>query len=416
MWLLRLEAYAPSVFGNARRLASIALSILCLAAAEPAAAQSAPLSDPAGFHLLLRLENNKTTYRLGEPIQVEFACYSDQPQRYNAACAADAINSAGPLITLEVTALNSRSKIAVDDVETDWIDRAVCPYSASLGGGGLNLYPPVGGEPQWRKATITEHYPMSAGRFRVHAVTEGTVAHGPEFVAKSSAIEFKVVNDLPWRRTVIRQIMDTITKLGPDPPDTALESELEKLRYIPDLDVLEWVVSQFGYYSVAKNHPDRAQVARFLRKYLKKNNVFPYRDFGPMVHTVLALELASESPFLYGRAVAFGNVLGESPRRDLAALRAWLLPHYRELMLDLANSMAATQKHKVDYDPGQEAEALVELSVPKCADTHPFLSRVQLQRFMREAGLTQKFINKQINQMNEAILKYHSRVSVINAR
>jgi hypothetical protein len=70
----------------------------------------------------------------------------------------------------------------------------------------------------------------------------------------------------------------------------------------------------------------------------------------------------------------------------------------------------------VDYDPEQEAEALVELSVPKCADTHPFLSRVQLQRFMRKAGLTQKFINKQINQMNEAILKYHSRVSVINAR
>jgi hypothetical protein len=210
--------------------------------------------------------------------------------------------------------------------------------------------------------------------------------------------------------------MDTITKLGPDPPDTALEAELEKLRYIPDLDVLEWVVSQFGYYSVAENHPDRARVARLLRKYLKKNNVFPYRDFGPMVHTVLALELASESPSLYARAVAFGNALGESPRRDRAPLRAWLLPHYRELMLDIANSMAATQKHNVDYDPEQEAEALVELSVPECADTRPFLSRAQLQRFMRKAGLSQKFIHEQINHMDEAILKYHSRVRVIIPR
>lgn len=417
IWFPRLEACVLSACASPRPLAGVALIILCLAGAGPTAAQSAPVNDPAGFHLLLRLENNKTRYKLGEPIQVEFACYSDQPQRYNADCAADANDSLWTGITMEVTALDPGSKIALDEVETEWVERAVCPYPASLGGdGSYPSYPPVSGEPQWRKVTMTQHYPMSAGNFRVRAVTEGTIAQGPEFVARSSAIEFKVVNDLRWRRVRIHQTVDAITKLGPDGSDTALDSEFEKLRYIPDLDVLKWGVSHFGYYGMAANHPDRARVAQFLRKFLKKNNVARRKNFGLMVHTVLALELAGESTSLYARAAKFGDALGEPSRRDLAVLRAWLLPRYRELMLDIANSMATAAKHNVDYDSEEEAEVLVQLNVPECADTHPFLSKAELQRFMRKAGLTHEFIHEQINDMDQAILKYHSRVKIIIPR
>ena len=52
-------------------------------------------SDPPGFHLLLRPEAGKTTFKLGEPITFEAACYSDSPQSFTAGCATDSLAFTG---------------------------------------------------------------------------------------------------------------------------------------------------------------------------------------------------------------------------------------------------------------------------------------------------------------------------------
>jgi hypothetical protein len=56
------------------------------------------------------------------------------------------------------------------------------------------------------------------------------------------------------------------------------------------------------------------------------------------VEAVLALELAAGSPKVYARAVAFQGTLGKLSRKDLRDLRNWLLPRYRRLMLEIAQS------------------------------------------------------------------------------
>jgi len=387
----------------------IGVMLVSLVLSEAASSQSASLTDPPGFRLLLRLDGGKTTYKLAEPIQVEFACYSDNQQQYRSPCAAGADDPISTwAATLEVTALNRGARVAVDEVETRWIKRTLCPYSQEyFDPPNYPSYPIVGTEIRWRKLILTGHYPMSGGRFRIRAVTQIQTANSNvPGGARSAPVEIEVVDDQEWRTAVIRRTLDAISKLPPYASDAALDAELEKLRYMPDLDVLEWIVSQFGYANLAESHPDRASVAKFLRQYLDDNDEALPDNFKRMFHAVLALELASESPALYARAVKFQDALGKPARRDLADLRAWLLPRYRRLMLDIANSNVTTYRRNtrsnVDYDPEYKAEDLVRLSAPECINTKPFLSEAELRRFMREAGLNQKFIDEQIAQMLEA--------------
>jgi hypothetical protein len=61
----------------------------CLVLPGIAASQSATVTDPPGFHFVLRLEGDKTTYKLGEAIHLEMSCNSDLSQRYSSTCGDD---------------------------------------------------------------------------------------------------------------------------------------------------------------------------------------------------------------------------------------------------------------------------------------------------------------------------------------
>src|SRR5258708_5865867 len=139
-----------------------------------AASQSATVTDPPGFHLLLRLEGGKATYKLGEAIHFEVSCNSDLPQRYSSTCGDESFL---PFTEVEVVALDSRSKLALDPVETHWIGRTLCPFTQggddSFGGEKSILY--VGGEVHWRTGTFSEHYPMLGRRVGIRVVVRGSV-------------------------------------------------------------------------------------------------------------------------------------------------------------------------------------------------------------------------------------------------
>jgi hypothetical protein len=387
-----------------------AIAILtCLVLPRIAAAQSATVSDPPGFHLLLRAEGGKTTYKLGDSISFELSCYSDLPERYTSPCVQDT----DPwLRDAEVIALDSKAKLALDAVETRWIDRTLCPPAQYIIDklNSEERLPVVGGEGHWRMVTLSEHYPMSGGRFRIRIVTRGAMLpEAQAFTASSSPVEISVDDDRVSRLATLREAMQAVKALDPfSAPATAFSAEYGKVQNMPDLEVLHWLISEDGYGNEEARHPDRAATAKFLHGYLDTkvgNNI----RFKENVEAVLALELAAGSPKLYARAVAFQGALGEPSRKDLRDLRAWLLPRYRRLMLEVAQSMATIHKQAPgsfeDDNLEFKAEDLVSLNVPECSNTQNFLSESELRHFMRDAGLSSTFITGQIAEMGQTSSK-----------
>jgi hypothetical protein len=173
---------------------------------------------------------------------------------------------------------------------------------------------------------------------------------------------------------------------------------------MPDLEVLHWLISEDGYDNDVGRHPNRAASAKFVHEYLdtKVGNNIRLKE---NIEAVLALELAAGSPKLYSRAVAFQGALGEPSRKDLRDLRSWLLPRYRQLMLEVGRSMVTTHKNAPgsfeDDNLEFKAEDLVSLNVPECSNTQNFLSESELRLFMRDAGLSSTFITEQIGEMRK---------------
>jgi hypothetical protein len=385
----------------------IAAILTCAGLPGIAASQSAIVTDPPGFHLLLRSEGGKTNYKLGDPINLEVSCYSDLPERYTSLCVQDTDPWLGDA---EVIALDSEAQMALDAVETHWIDRTLCPSAQyitdDLGGVAEAKLPIIGREVRWRMVTLSEHYPMSGGRFRIRIVTRGAMLPEAQvFTASSSPVEISVEDDRMSRLATLREAMQAVKALDPfTAPGTAFGTEYEKVDYMPDLEVLRWLISEDGYGNEEARHPNRAAIAKFLREYLDTkvgNNI----RFKENVEAVLALELAAGSPKLYARAVAFQGALGKPSRKDLRELRSWLLPRYRRLMLEIAQSMVTIHKQAPgsfeDDNLEFKAEDLVNLNVPECSNTQNFLSESELGRFMRGAGLSSIFISEQIAEMRK---------------
>jgi hypothetical protein len=385
----------------------IAAILTCVGLPGIAASQSPTVTDPPGFHLLLRPEGGKTNYKLGDSINLEVSCYSDLPERHTSPCVQDT----NPwLEDAEVIALDPKAKLALDAVETRWIDRTLCPSAQyiidDLGASGEARLPVVGREVHWRMVTLSEHYPMSGGRFRIRMVTRGAMLPEAQvFTASSSPVEISVDDDRASRLATLREAIQAVKALDPfSDPATAFSAEYGKVQNMPDLEVLHWLISEDGYGNEEARHPDRAATAKFLHEYVDTkvgNNIFLKEN----VEAVLALELAAGSPELYARAVAFQGALGEPSRKDLRDLRRWLLPRYRRLMLEIARSMVTIHKQAPgsfeDDNLEFKATDLVSLNVPDCSNTQNFLSESELRRFMRDAGLSSTFITGQIAEMRQ---------------
>ena len=385
----------------------IAAILTCAGLPGIAACQSATVTDPPGFHLLLRPEGGKTNYKLGDAINLEVSCYSDLSERYISLC----VHHTDPWLgDAEGIALDSKAKMALDAVETRWIDRTLCPSAQyitdDLGGVAEARLPIIRGEVCWRIVTLSEHYPMSGGRFRIRIVTRGAMLPEAQvFTASSNPVEISVEDDRMSRLATLREAMQAVKALDPfTAPGTAFGAEYEKVEYMPDLEVLHWLISEDGYGNEEARHPNRAAIAKFLREYLDTkvgNNI----RFKENVEAVLALELAAGSPKLYARAVAFQGALGKPSRKDLRDLRSWLLPRYRRLMLEIAQSMVTIHRQAPgsfeDDNLEFKAEDLVSLNVPECSNNQNFLSESELGHFMRDAGLSSIFISEQIAEIRK---------------
>ena len=396
---------------NRSRIRYIALTFVCLILPGIVRSQFkfSPVADPPGFHLVLRLEGSKTAYMLGDSIMLEVACYSDLPGRYSSACVND---TNGTLTPAEVVALDSKSQLAVDPPETRWIGRTLCPFAQypPLSSDTLTGQPEViavGAEAHWQKFALTEHYPMSGGRFRIRVSTTGRLlSENQEFTASSAPVEIEVVDDPQSRAAILRDAVRATKALDPftTPATTYDEAGYWKVQFMPDLDALRWMISEDGYGREAAQHPNRAAMAKFLHEYLdtKVSNDIRLKE---NVEALLALELASSSPKLYARAVAFQDALGKPSRRDVRDLRAWLLPRYRQLMMEIARSMVTTHKETPgsfeDDNMEFKAEELVDLNLHQCSGAPNFLSEDELRHFMREAGANSDFIDEQITKMRE---------------
>jgi hypothetical protein len=396
---------------NRSRIRYIALTFVCLILPGIVRSQFkfSPVADPPGLHLVLRLEGSKTAYMLGDSIMLEVAWYSDLPGRYSSACVND---TNGTLTPAEVVALDSKSQVAVDPPETRWIGRTLCPFAQyPLSSDILTGQPEViavGAEAHWQKFALTEHYPMSGGRFRIRVSTTGhLLSKNQEFTASSAPVEIDVVDDPQSRAAILRDAVRATKALDPftTPATTYDEAGYWKVQFMPDLDALRWMISEGGYGREAAQHPNRAAMAKFLHEYLdtKVSNDIRLKE---NVEALLALELASSSPKLYARAVAFQDAVGEPSRRDVRDLRAWLLPRYRQLMMEIARSMVTTHKETPgsfeDDNMEFKAEELVDLNLHQCSGVPNFLSEDELRDFMREAGTNSDFIDEQIAKMREA--------------
>src|SRR6476469_10019158 len=96
----------------------------------------------------------------------------------------------------------------------------LCPSAQYVlddtGDAGEARLPVVGQEVHWRMVTLSEHYPMSGGRFRIRIVTRGAML--PEsrvFTASSTPLEISVEDDRVSRMATLREAMKAVKALDP---------------------------------------------------------------------------------------------------------------------------------------------------------------------------------------------------------
>jgi hypothetical protein len=356
-----------------------------------------PKLDPPGFQLLLRTPQENLSYKLGEKLELQYACVSEIPGQYFADCSPE----------IDLVPLDYRAKTAVDLIETTWIDDVLCPGAlVTCGATSMLPYYPVGTDPRWQSITIEKHYPMSAGRFTIVAFVWGTERQIGEFRATSVPIQIVVNDDAEWRA----HLLQSAQQLSQDDPDA-----YELVSSFPDIGTMDWLVTAQGFQDTGLNyvslqakpaiemHPDRGAMAELLRGRLQSElDGDSIRD---EIRDILAMNVAAEKPHLYDRARKYKLSVEEKRQ-----MRRWLLPLRRQLLLEVGESLVKNSdalRHRIqdeDSDDGPDmddltskAEVLVELSIPLCPGEYSgVLTKPELRRFMLQAGFNPEFIIEQL--------------------
>lgn len=340
----------------AAKLASTGLVILyCLSAWPQEEAESA--EPQVTGHIELRAKD-KTSFRLGEPITIEAACFVTPIQKYTGDCR----------VRLKATPLQIDGKLSLDPPNTGLLRDGLCGRFPT-GGCGVLESPrdEMTVDPIWETVTVEEHFPVTAGAY-ILGVADASIGYIEgdlgEYLSSSSAdaLRIEIEDDPAWHAALFHP----------------KGCDYEALRVWPEVKAISSLRRELG---------DCAKTDRAL-------------DLKNAMDAIVSLELQMNHPDLYKRMQELENY--ETPRESEAdRIRSWFQTQYRALLIEAASQLvdeyrAHPEKHQDDdFDDELDnafdnwKDALTDF----CDHEHPLVNRRESMLFLRNAGRSPEYIN-----------------------
>ena len=305
---------------------------------------------------MLRGHEGKTTFRVGEPVTLEFACV-DAGGSYISLCAA----------TLRVEP-RTGGKIALDPVNSYMLQDVLCAqYQVAFCGTPVDL-PKArqSSQPKWHEVTLEEHFPASAGLYSVKASVDSFLDSPFESSsAKPQTLEITITDDPEWKAKVLH---------------------FENCKYDQTLTVL----------------PDARNAIAALRDRLGDCAKQSDDILNNTIAAIVWLDLQSNHTEIYQRIREFHSVhssdsMNPPHRREPAHIRRWVRARYRALVLETANQLVREyqshpDKHReADYN-NEFDDAFTNWRKSITVGCLPFLSAPEIQRLLKAAGRSDEYI------------------------
>jgi hypothetical protein len=306
--------------------------------------------------LLLRGHEGKTTFRIGEPVKLEFACV-DASGNYLSPCFA----------TLRVEP-RAGGKLALDPVDAFMLEDVLCAqYRVEFCGTPADL-PKVeqSSQPKWHEVTLDENFPASAGRYSVTAsVDSSSDSPSGSSSAKPQTLEITITDDPDWKAKVLH---------------------FENCKYDEALTVL----------------PDARNAIAALREHL--GDCAKQSDYALKVTiaAIVWLDLQSNHAGIYRRIREFHRPhSSDRPhppyRQESPRIRRWVRARYRALVLATANQLVREyQSHPdkhgdADYN-NEFDDAFKNWQKSITVGCWPFLSAAEIRRLLKATGRSDEYI------------------------
>lgn len=332
-------------------------------------------------HILLRAKDDRAQFHLGEPIVLEAACQNAATARYLEPCQ----------VVLKAQVASIDGRLSADRIDqTTWLDAQSGELPPSPRGecGTISNQLPSqeSNEPVWQDVTLGEPFPVYVGRYRVRADLAVDLESEERFGVKaqhssSDEIEIGLDDNLAWE--------DHLVHFNECEYD-------ERLSLIPD-----------------------ATAIAGLRKHLYGCATTFAEPYAMLLHEIVWLRMQVEQPDLYKRMRELERsrpVLRSEEEADLQQaqlkearltaaddanrIRLYFHDQYRLLLLETAQQIVLRYKSHHEQKGDQDFQEDIqdgfenwhEGAASLVGGANSYLSREEVVRFLKDAGRSQKYI------------------------
>lgn len=333
------------------------------------------------IHILLRPKDGRTSFHLGEPIEVEAACIDPVSQQYLSPCVAVLKAEASPTARLSADRID----------QTTWLDAelgALPPKPRGVCGTISNPLPSQPSQkPDWRAVTLQEPFPVYSGQYKLKAVLaydwEVSDRFGePQSHSSSDEIEISLDDNLGWKNRLVN---------------------FDKCDYDVALTIL----------------PDEDAIA-VLRRHLGDcaSADWPSSIY-QLLHRIVWLKMQVEQPNLYSRMLELEHTQTppqrvddpDPPRMkleqsqsnaadDANRIRQWFREQYRELLLQTGQQLVAKSKAHPELRGDQDFQEdladsfqnWLDASASLFGGADTYVTHEETINFLKRAGFSQKYV------------------------
>ena len=334
------------------------------------------------IHILLRPKDGKTSFHLGEPIEVETACIDPVSKQYLLPCS----------VVLRAEGTSPNARLSADRIDQlTWLDAqlgALPPEPRGVCGTISNPLPSQPSQkPDWRAVKLQEPFPVYSGQYKLKAVLAYDWEISDRFGesqshSSSDEMEISLDDNLGWK--------DHLTRFHNCDYD-------DLLTLVPDQDAI-----------------------RALRKHLDDCAVDDDRSFAQLLYKITWLKMQVEQPKLYTRMLELENIRlpfrgedeAELQKRELEEarlgakadadrIREWFHDQYRELLLETARQLVAAYKSHPDLHADEDFESDLEDGFGNWHDAaatlvggaDSYVTRDEVTNFLKQAGRSTSYIS-----------------------
>lgn len=333
------------------------------------------------IHIVLRPKDGRTSFHLGEPIELEAACIDPVSRQYLSPC----------IVALKAEPLSPDAGLSADRIDQlTWQDAQSGELPpAPLGGCGTigNRLPSRPSQtPEWSTVTLGEPFPVYPGEYKLKAILAFDSEVAGRFGklqthSSSDEVEISLDNNLDWQ--------NRLTHFSECDYDV-------RLTLIPDSQALAALRTHLS--GCAKTWPE------------------PYTE---LLHEIVWLKMQFEQPKLYSRMRELERSAPAMRNEDEAALqqqeleqarmnaasdanqiRQWFHDQYRELLLQTADQLVATYNshpelrgdEDFEFDLADGFENWHDAAASLVGGSNRYMSRQEVLSYLRRAGFPPTYI------------------------